>query len=186
MADSRRTNRRPFDPPVAAAPVQRGVVPWATIKPTAYHEATVAMPTSGDPPLHLRLPGTVVMLLHRLDQLQRLQRDEEVTVFGDADPVLAYCDTMRPGQTEASLTGAIGVVCRCAFRADDEVMIVTRHEADALRDERKCTGTYPLSDLQRERSRRSVLDERQEKVAEQLQELANPDWKPIGEGSGSV
>ena len=31
MADNRRTNRRPFDPPVAAAPVQRGDRPWPEV-----------------------------------------------------------------------------------------------------------------------------------------------------------
>lgn len=181
MADSRRTNRRPFDPPPAAAAVQRGERPWATLKPTAYQEATVSLPVSGEPPLQLKLPGTVVMLLHRLDQLQRLQRDEEVVVFGDGDPVLTYCDAMRPGQTEASLVGAVGIICRCAFRADDEVMIVTNHEADCLREERRRTGTYPLSDLKQERSLQNVASERQQKTAADLQELANPGWTPLSE-----
>lgn len=134
-------------------------------------------------PLRLRLPGVLASLLVRIGNLQALQRGETLDqpYCSEGDPIAESCDRMRPSYTEACLVAALGLVRRCLFRGSDEVMIVTCHEAEALREQRRRNGTGPVSDLQREGFGGGPPDARQLRLGAELQAAIDPDWRPISE-----
>ena len=134
-------------------------------------------------PLHLRLPKVVRTLLMLLRDLQDLQDGNALQEprQGEPDAEVEALEHLRPGDAEQCIIGAVALVVRCLWRGDDELMIVTRHEADALRAERQRTGTYPLSDRRSQAEALAPPDERQLALGGMLQGELNPGWVPMRE-----
>lgn len=107
----------------------------------ADYKAVATIQQHEQPYWQVKLDGNTRKLLRSLNICQRRQAGETVVPRANADLEEELCqqaiEAHSPGEIEACISAAVGAVCRCHWQAGEEVLVVTREEAESVRAERR-------------------------------------------------
>ena len=73
-----------------------------------------------------------------VEVLQRRQDGETILPReGTPEELLPVLEVLSPGEIEASVQAAVGLVCECHWQAGQEIMLLTSEEAEQVRARRR-------------------------------------------------
>ena len=82
----------------------------------------------------IKLCRSTMRLLAVLNVLQRRQDGETILPReGTPEELLPVLEVLSPGEIEASVQAAVGLVCECHWQAGQEIMLLTSEEAEQVR-----------------------------------------------------
>lgn len=86
----------------------------------------------------VKLSRSTKKLLAVLSVLQRRQDGQTILPReGTPEELLPVLEVLSPGEIEASVQAAVGLVCECHWQAGQEIMLLTSDEAEQVRAMRR-------------------------------------------------